>query len=377
MGLLRILLAAMVIFVHAGPLPAFPTMGGSLAVQTFYIISGFYMALILNEKYVHQCHPYRLFIINRILRLLPIYYVVFSLTLLTAIVMVATLGEPKLEFFRALRDSSDQLSPWTSAYLIVTNLTLIGQDWLSFLTIDPEAGTLVFTSNFTQSGLNLNSFLIVQPAWTVSLELMFYMVAPFIVRRRTWVLLSIMLVSIGIRYVLRHYGHLYSMAWSYRFFPSELLYFVGGVLAYKGYRQLKTSKLPSWLYPLSALVVLMYTLFFGLFHQWLTDLGCPDGISSALYRLTIGVSLPFLFAYTKNSHFDNRIGDLSYPLYIVHFLVWETLSAYAIGGAYSNLYTLAIALAIAYTINRLVGEPIERVRQRVFSQQSAIRPSLA
>ena len=42
----------MVVFVHAGLLTSFPTMGGTLAVQTFYIISGVYIALILNEKYV-------------------------------------------------------------------------------------------------------------------------------------------------------------------------------------------------------------------------------------------------------------------------------------------------------------------------------------
>ncbi|MEZ0542774.1 acyltransferase family protein [Fibrella arboris] len=377
MGLLRFLLAAMVVFVHAGQLPGFPTIGGSLAVQTFYIISGFYMALILNEKYVSQPHAYRLFLTNRILRLLPVYYVVISLTLLMGIALGVTTGHRELEFFRALRDNYDQLSVPTIALLAFTNLTLIGQDWLSFLTIDPATGTLAFTDNFNQSPVNLNSLLLLQPTWTVSLELTFYLIAPFLVRRRSWVLVLVMVLSVAIRLALRHFAHLDSMAWSYRFFPSELLYFVAGALAYRGYRTLKNQQLPSWLCPLAVGLTLVYTCFFGLIHQQLTQLGVPGSFSSGSYRVVVAVCLPFIFLYTKHSRIDAKIGELSYPLYIVHFLVVESLMSWQIGGAYVNLYALVLSIGVAYTLNRLVGERIERVRQRVFDRNTAVKPSLA
>ncbi|HEX9956088.1 MAG TPA: acyltransferase family protein, partial [Fibrella sp.] len=218
MGLLRLLLATMVIFIHAGHLPGFPTMGGSLAVQTFYMISGFYMALILNEKYVAKPQAYRLFLTNRVLRLLPIYYIAVSLTLLTATAMALTIGRPELEFFRALGDNYDRLSISAIAFIAFTNLTLIGQDWLSFLSIDPATGMLMFTSDFNQSTANLNSLLLVQPGWTISLELTFYLIAPFVVRRSAWVLLLLILVSAMIKFSLSQYANLNSMAWSYRFF---------------------------------------------------------------------------------------------------------------------------------------------------------------
>ncbi len=352
-------------------------MGGSLAVQTFYMISGFYMALILNEKYVAQPHAYRLFLTNRILRLLPIYYVVLSLTLLTAILMSLTLGYPELESFKALRDNYDRMAPTTLAFLTFSNLTLIGQDWLSFLTIDPTAGTLQFASDFSRAPVNLNSFLLIQPAWTVSLELTFYVVAPLLVRRRSWVVAGIMLLSIAIRWGLRHYIHLDSMAWSYRFFPSELLYFLSGALAYKAYRQLKAKRLPNWLCPLAIGLTLIYTCFFGIIHQELTQLGMSGGVASALYRLTIFFSLPFVFLYTSHSRLDGKIGELSYPLYISHFLVSEILAAWHVGGEYINLYTLVVSLGLAYALNRLIGERVERVRQRVFERNTLVRPSLA
>ena len=57
MGILRFILALAVVFVHTGHIYGSDfygtrLMGGVVAVQAFYIISGFYMALILNTKYV-------------------------------------------------------------------------------------------------------------------------------------------------------------------------------------------------------------------------------------------------------------------------------------------------------------------------------------
>ena len=46
---------------------------GYVSVQVFYIISGFYMALILNTKYVGP-GSYRVFIANRLLRIFPAYH---------------------------------------------------------------------------------------------------------------------------------------------------------------------------------------------------------------------------------------------------------------------------------------------------------------
>ncbi len=51
MGVMRFLLALSVLILHTAPDSAFPMVGGRVAVETFFMISGFYMALILNEKY--------------------------------------------------------------------------------------------------------------------------------------------------------------------------------------------------------------------------------------------------------------------------------------------------------------------------------------
>ncbi len=72
MGILRILLAISVVLAHSSSIFGFSLVGGQIAVQAFYIISGFYMALILNEKYIGANNSYKLFISNRFLRLYQI-----------------------------------------------------------------------------------------------------------------------------------------------------------------------------------------------------------------------------------------------------------------------------------------------------------------
>src|SRR5215475_13496698 len=77
MGTLRFLLAFSVAYGHLGKPLSFPT--SDVAVQSFFVISGFYMALVLNEKY--GPNSYWLFISNRLLRLWPAYIVVLVLSL--------------------------------------------------------------------------------------------------------------------------------------------------------------------------------------------------------------------------------------------------------------------------------------------------------
>src|SRR5204863_4150166 len=88
MGALRFILAMSVAYGHAGDFLGFPLVPGDTAVQCFYAISGFYMALVLNEKYLPQS-GYLLFLSNRFLRLFPTYATVLALTWLLAFALQA------------------------------------------------------------------------------------------------------------------------------------------------------------------------------------------------------------------------------------------------------------------------------------------------
>ena len=75
MGIIRFILASSVIALHCNSLLGLRLVGGDIAVQAFYIISGFYMALVLDGKYnATNWNGYKLFIGNRLLKLYPIYW---------------------------------------------------------------------------------------------------------------------------------------------------------------------------------------------------------------------------------------------------------------------------------------------------------------
>lgn len=79
MGTIRLLLAISVVIAHTSSIFGFNLVGDLLAVELFYVISGFYMALILNEKYVSPKNVYKLFITNRLLKLYPAYWFILIL----------------------------------------------------------------------------------------------------------------------------------------------------------------------------------------------------------------------------------------------------------------------------------------------------------
>lgn len=79
MGLIRLILAFAIVSNHYQNHQLFDFLYASVAVKSFYIISGFYMALILNNNsYVNKKNFY----ISRFMRLYPIYIVCVIVTFL-------------------------------------------------------------------------------------------------------------------------------------------------------------------------------------------------------------------------------------------------------------------------------------------------------
>src|SRR5574337_827021 len=300
MGILRFLLAISVVIAHSSPLFGLTLVGGQIAVQCFYIISGFYMALILNEKYTGP-NSYKVFITNRVLRLFPTYLLVLLLTLSFSAFFVNSTVKNWLYY-------SDKISVSGLFYLAFSNILILGQE-ASLFTFLNDSGTLQLTADFQKTISQfpkLHTFLFVPQAWTVSLELYFYLLAPFLVRRRPVLIIGLIAGSLLLRLSLIAAG-LYGDPWNYRFFPNELALFLSGVLAYKLYRYepfQKTAQKPLFLLVLVSIV----------FYQFL-------GVPSWLLYCTLALSIPSIFTITKGSHMDSFIGELSYPIYISHLFV--------------------------------------------------------
>lgn len=328
-------------------------MQGPEAVQSFYIISGFYMALILNEKYSTQPNAYRLFMSNRLLKLMPVYWLVLVLVVLISIIVGLTTHTNWFSLQPYMTNTAT-FNPGTLVYLFFSNLFILGQDFSLFLGLNPTTATLYFTEQYANSKPAVNEFMLVPQAWTIGIEIMFYIIAPFIVRKKTvWIVLFFLLAA-AIKYFLLSSGFNYD-PWSYRFFPAELMYFFMGILSYKLYLALKKTTIPSWILPLSFFSVLAVVLGYNYLHSY---------IRTYAFFPCLAIAIPFVFMYTKKSSLDRKIGELSYPVYICHVLM-KGLVFLVIGFRENVSVSVAIlSLIFAFAANEFLLKRIEAYRQR-------------
>lgn len=365
MGFIRLLLALSVVIVHSTPIFGLRLAGGESAVETFYIISGFYMSLILNEKYVNQKHAYILFISNRFLRLFPVYWVILGLTLLFWIcVGHHTVGATAVNSLGMFFNYFHSMNAWSFLFLVFTNVCLFFQDIVMFMGLNTATGHLFFTADWKTTQPVLFFFLFVPQAWTIGLELLFYLFAPLIVRRNLLVVFACILFSGAIRVGLYHKG-LHHDPWTYRFFPAEIALFLLGTVSYRMYKKIQTLQLtPAQLnipWMAAACAIFLFStadfqfkkvLFYGLF--------C--------------ICLPFIFERTKRLKVDSYIGDLSYPVYLNHVLLLSLLGQFGFSASRWLGLTLAVlSILFALLLNEFVAKPIERFRQsRVRASKSRI-----
>lgn len=364
MGVLRLLLALAVVAAHAGPAFSAPwawMTGGPLAVQCFYVISGFYMTLILNEKYVGP-GSYGVFVRVRLLRLLPMYFAVLLATFVAGLMLRSFAGF-EIEPLARWREHGSAL-PWGQwIVLALTNLTVVGQDLLLFAGLDPVGHGLYFTPDFHREPLPAWQFMFVPQAWTVGLELTFYAIAPLLVRRRLGLVLLLIAASLGLRVFLMSHYLVRNDPWTYRFFPTELALFLSGTVAWHLHGWLQRR---GWLWSPACIGAAVLMLALVLCYRQLPDplRAAPFGLSVLL--AVVPLLLPFVFEATRRLAFDRALGELSYPIYLVHYL-WVFV-AIGFGGEWwtgrRGTVVLLLTLASAFALWRWVGRPFERIRQR-------------
>jgi peptidoglycan/LPS O-acetylase OafA/YrhL len=371
MGLIRFALALSVVFWHIRGAP-FHLMNAAAAVTLFFIISGFYMAMVINEKYAPAGGSWiKTFYIARFWRLYPPYFVL----LLIMMAWGAPTNAPS-PLLGAL-----PMSPLPQISLIFSNVFLFGQDVHQFLVrVRVEnAGPAVLLDLIHRINpvVLQDNMMVIGHAWSLSVEAMFYLVAPFIVRSasRTAMLLAAALVF---RFALLEVFDQRSGIWGYYFFPGTLCMFLLGSASYH-----LRSALPR-LGPTVGYVAMTA------FAMWFVVLSTVNGVLMespadwsidrpkfwVLY-IAFAAAVPFIFDATKKSRVDREIGELSYPLYLVHGLVVQ-LVYYRWSGPQGSIpdawATVVLSIIAAYAIRQLVELPIERYRARTLFNATLAQP---
>jgi peptidoglycan/LPS O-acetylase OafA/YrhL len=361
MGKIRLLLALSVVAAHCGAIWQFNMLGGKDAVEAFFIISGFYMSLILNEKYVGVNKSYKLFITNRMLRLAPIYWVVLFFTVIACLGELIISKGQIVSLFSSYTTVYPNIASFTG--LILTNILIFGQDVVMFLGINPTNGNFFLTSNPFNSHPPVYTFLFVPQAWSLGIELTFYLIAPFVVTKGYKPVIIIIVLSFLLRLFIYNHLGLQNDPWTYRFFPTELLFFLLGYVSYRIYLNIKTSVIPEYASLLVFYFLLLYTLCYSFLPA--VQIGWfPFSVKQFLYQVTIVLSIPIIFKYFKNNHLDTQIGELSYPVYISHILINLVLTSKYFIAIKTGWCVAIISIAFSWLLIKYVAAPIEKYRQR-------------
>ena len=342
MGIIRLLLALAVVGAHSNSHPLLKFVGGEVAVQAFFVISGFYMAMIVDSYKTTTD-----FWVSRYLRLYPIYIFCAILTLLL------------VQGFGNYVERIEKLPTSAILFLTLTNITIFFQDITMFLGVNND--TLSFVKNFGESTPPLYQLLLIPQGWSLGTELSFYLIAPFLLKRGIRTLVVVMFFSELLRIIL--IGSCCSNdPWSYRFFPTELSTFLLGSLAYKFYDFNKIKIQSSSYSEIGFSFLLLFLLAF-------TFLPTDYQTKKIIFILCLVFLIGNIFYITKDSKLDNFIGMLSYPIYTCHLLVigyfLPKLHIPSPDGRFSTtLLAYAVVIGFSIFLYLLIEKPVDSFRQR-------------
>ncbi|HZT87362.1 MAG TPA: acyltransferase [Stellaceae bacterium] len=355
MGLIRFLLALSVVVAHAPSqkLMGFTLLSGVTAVQAFYIISGFLITMILNERKEYRS-PFN-FYLSRYLRLWPPYIVVALITLVVAKWRMEFVDLAKMDFV-------------TQAFLWFSNVTLLLQDWFCFLRADN--GHLSFTVSFGAAPPPLIVYYLLAPqCWTLGVEMSFYVVAPFVCRR-WWGAVGLFGFGLAARVAIAQWQPPLQDPWLYRFAPAEMMLFASGSLSYFLGTYCDRRARPRKIIPAACMTLLSGLILANDYAMpWLAahlPMYWPRlYLMNGPVLVLVAAACPFLFKISRASRIDDFLGELSYPIYVSHwFLRGEAIEHLSAPWDAGSLVYVAGVIAFSVLLLVCVVFPVDRIRAR-------------
>lgn len=354
MGLLRIMLALAVVFEHAPDEFKIKFVPADIAVEMFFIISGFYMALILSTRYDPNTRGgIGAFYVARYLRLWPAYAVTAAVLYAWFAFIFVFTGHLATSPF----DTPPQSLLW-QALIGFSNLSMIGQDVLTLFHVTPQGAVeLTFgpPDKLADGSQTLGYARIVGQAWSIGTEIWFYLLAPFLIRARSAGLVAIAAASFALRYML---GERFGLN-TYFLFPAQLSLFVAGMLAYRWRAALAAEHRSFAFSGLFALVAAIIA-FPHLVPQ-------PETYKWGLYLLLF-IFMPAIFQAFRANAVDRLIGELSYPIYITHRGIVSIVGVIYMkltGKLPSGLLLIILIVCASCLIFFAVDAPFDRFRHRL------------
>ncbi|MEZ9282170.1 acyltransferase family protein [Vibrio cyclitrophicus] len=339
LGSFRFILAIFVVTQHLLLIPYM----GHFAVHGFFILSGFLMTLVMKNTYGYTTGGIKKFLVNRLLRLYPIYWASIIITCLIVIFVSESYSVRYREYIYLPKD----------VYSWLQNISMI------YLNLFPGQ---VYPR--------------LSPAtWALTVELVFYLFIALGVSRNKkitiiWFLISV-IYTLSTLFIGLGYEYRYNII-----FAGSLPFSIGALI-YHFYQELVriAEKVR-----VSILYVLLFTnlflvLIFKLYHF-------PRVFESLTFIINYAIcSLLVLRLYfesnnlsIKKQKIDKVLGDLSYPIYLSHWVIGLLISylLYAepkIDRSFDSLFIYLITISVSILFGLLcryfIDMPIDKLRQRL------------
>jgi peptidoglycan/LPS O-acetylase OafA/YrhL len=308
-----------------------------IAIRMFFVLSGFLMANIILQ-HISSPNFFAAFYVRRVCRTLPVYLV------LLAIVFTAS------HVFRH--------EPWMEADRVM-----------------PLWSFLTFTQGFVMIARGDFGIDWLTPTWTLTVEEQFYLVAPLIClltpRRHLLAVLGAMVVaSVGFRVVAFETDVMPSMA-GLVILPAAMhsmfLGMIAALLLGSGRIEWARWDVVLRMAPVVCLAVVFAIKWAdGASYRWFELAGMPlVSVACALYLMAIVRNAPE--AESLKGPRLGVLGRLSYSIYLLHVPVLGLMHGIVLGGRPDigtpaqllvTLMAIPVALGLAWTVNRLIEQPM-------------------
>lgn len=321
--ILRAIAAISVVYYHVGALPHF----GSFGVDIFFVMSGFFMTMVLARKQ----DPF-VFAVDRITRIVPLYWILTSCLLVIA---------------------------WLAPHIL--NSTTAN--------LENYAKSLMFVPYFKEDG-SLRPLLAV--GWTLNYEMFFYLClwSSLLLSKRFYLEISGLLVIASFVFL----GHWSDDRVLYTFFKNvQLLEFVLGILSYKLFASRAWRRLPPALATAAALgafgiMAAGESLRLQINGFWLY------GLPSTVLVLAMLNLEPLFQRNGPIVRLWTQMGDASYATYLSHYYVVELVRKFGwkklqLIDPYTPLGVALIVLA-SLVLGNLIYKLIDRPLMRFFKAQA-------
>ncbi len=316
---------------------------GDFAVQLFMIVSGF----VITHLLIGRSEPYRAYITRRLFRLMPLYLVLLAAAIATGKLYAVAYGTDfahgaDMRFDRMLSEKNH----W--AEHIFLHLTMLH-------------GAVPDTL------LNFASTAFLAPAWSLSLEWQFYLLAPLIVMGMRWsrattIVVILIICSIPVMF--------HRADWQYKsFLPLALPFFFSGIAS----RMLFEKRFPYLAIAVTGIATLIYWAILGF---WAYRLLLPVAFTWILFliitareagafRLRWGWldGVCWLIAFNP---LMTALGRVSYSTYLCHI----PLFALIVGGGMTltgrqdqqivialTLLSVALTVPLSFLLYHYVEKP--------------------